>query len=69
MDSAETSCDKGEEGLDLADEIVGLAFGHDTAQPGLGRGTLTRPCREEGCPLDELGGDLGEQYPRTAQPP
>ena len=65
---AERAGDEGEEGLHLADEVVGLALGDHPAQSGLGSGALARAGGEEGRPLDELGGHLREQHPGAAQP-
>ena len=65
---AEGGLDQGEEGLRVAQQVVGLARGDRPGQAGLGRGPLAGAGGEERRPLGELGRDLRQQRPHVARP-
>ena len=68
-DQPERLLDHRQEPVGVAQQVVGLPLGDGVAGPGLGRGTLARPGREEAGPLRELGSDPGQQHPGVALPP
>ncbi len=57
--------DHAQEPVGVADQVVGLALGDRPGGPRLGGRALGGAGGEEGRPLGQLGGDLGQQDPRV----